>query len=172
MLNSIVRDALRDVGDVRRAAGELPHQPAVDGAERQLAGLGPGPRAGDVVEHPRDLAAGEVGVDDQAGAFADEVFVAVALQAIAEIRGPAVLPDDRVVDGLAGLAIPDDGGLALVGDADGGDVARPQVRAPERLGRHRDLRRPDLAAGRVRPSPGCGKICWNSRWPTATMAPS
>ena len=74
-----------------------------------------------------------------------EVFVAVAFQAIAEICRPAVLPDDRVVDGLSGLTIPHDGGLALVGDADGGDVSRPKVRAPQRLGCHRHLRRPDLA---------------------------
>ena len=32
--------------------------------------------------------------------------------------GAAVLPDDGVVDRLAGFAIPDDGGLALIGDAD------------------------------------------------------
>ena len=130
---------------MRRAARELPDQPAVDGAERQLAGLGPGARAGDVVENPRDLAAGEVGVDDQPGALANEVFVAVSFQAIAEICRPAVLPDDRVVDGLAGLTIPHDRGLALVGDADGGDVPRPEVRAPQRLGCDRHLRCPDLA---------------------------
>ena len=67
-----------------------------------------------------------------------------ALQPIAEVGGAAVLPDDRVVDGLAGLAIPDDRGLALVGDADGGDVARPELRPAQRLGGDGDLRRPDL----------------------------
>ena len=71
--------------------------------------------------------------------------MAVPLQPIADIGRPPVLPDDRVVDRLPGLAIPHDGGLALVGDADGGDVSRPEVRAPQRLGRHRDLRGPDLA---------------------------
>ena len=134
-----------DVGDVRRVARELPHQPAVDRPERELAGLRFRPRAGDVVENPRHLAARKVSVDDEAGAFADEVLVAVALQPIAVVRRPAVLPDDRVVDRNSGLAIPHDRRLALVGDADGGDVSRPQVRPPERLGRHGDLRRPDLA---------------------------
>ena len=71
-------------------------------------------------------------------------LVPVALQPIAELRGAAVLPDDGVVDRLAGLAVPDDGGLALVGDADGRDVARPQPGAAERLDRDGDLRRPDL----------------------------
>ena len=143
---------VRDIRDVRRVARELPHQPAVDGSERQLAGLGPGARAGDVVENPRDLAAGKIGVDDEPGAFSNEVFVAVAFQAIAEIRRPTVLPDDRVVDGLSSLTVPHDGGLALVGDADGGDVSRPKVRAPQRLGRHRNLRRPDLAGVMFNPA--------------------
>ena len=41
--------------------------------------------------------------------------------------------------------IPHDGGLALVGNADAGDVARPKMRTPKRLGGHRHLRSPDLA---------------------------
>ena len=36
--------------------------------------------------------------------------------------GPAVLPDDGVVDGQAGAAVPHHGGFALVGDADGAHV--------------------------------------------------
>ena len=38
---------------------------------------------------------------------------------------------------LAGRAIPQHGGLALVGDADRGKVARRQVRAAQRVGNHR-----------------------------------
>ncbi len=37
--------------------------------------------------------------------------------------GAAVLPDDGGVDGLAGGAVPHDHGFALVGDADGGQIA-------------------------------------------------
>src|SRR5919201_962723 len=44
-----------------------------------------------------------------------------------------VPPDDRVVDRLSGFAIPDDRRLALVGDADGGDLFRRQLRATQRL---------------------------------------
>ena len=81
-----------------------------------------------------------------------KLLVAVALQSLAEVRRAAVLPDDRVVDGLAGLAIPHDRRLPLVGDADGRDVARPELRAAERLGRHGDLRRPDLAGVVLNPA--------------------
>ena len=46
------------------------------------------------------------------------------LQLIAEVGRAPVLPDDRVVDRLAGVAIPHDRRLALVGDADRGDSFR------------------------------------------------
>ena len=50
-----------------------------------------------------------------------------ARAALAQRRGAAVLPDDGVVDRLAGGAVPDTRGLALIGDADAGDVARPRA---------------------------------------------
>jgi len=37
-------------------------------------------------------------------------------------RGPAALPDNRIVKGPAGPAVPDEGGLPLVGDPNGGDL--------------------------------------------------
>ena len=69
---------------------------------------------------------------------------AVRFEPLAEVRRPAILPDDGVVDRLAGLAIPDDGRFALVGDADGRDVLRAHLRPPERFDGDADLRRPDL----------------------------
>jgi hypothetical protein len=49
------------------------------------------------------------------------------------------------VDGLAGVAIPDDGGLALVGDPDGGDIGRADIRLREHLGCDSGLSGPDIA---------------------------
>jgi hypothetical protein len=45
------------------------------------------------------------------------------LEAADEVLGAGVGPDDGVVEGLAVVLVPDDGGLALVGDADGLDLA-------------------------------------------------
>src|SRR5262245_19120503 len=96
----------------------MPGKPGVDRAERELAALGARARTRDVVEDPGDLGAAEVRIDDQAGPLAHQAFGADLLQLGALRRGAAVLPDDRVVDRLPGLAVPHDRGLALVGDAE------------------------------------------------------
>ena len=67
---------------------------------------GRGARAGDVVEQPGELGAREVGVEDEAGALAEERLEAALLQRLARRRGAPVLPDDGVADRLAGARGP------------------------------------------------------------------
>ena len=133
------------VGDVFAPARELPHEPRVDGAKRQSSDGGTFACAGHVVEQPADLAGREVRIDQQAGLLLHQWARSVRLQALAERRRPSVLPDDGVVNGFAGVAVPHHGGLALIRDADGGDVRGAEPRASEGFDRHADLRRPDLA---------------------------
>ncbi len=106
------------VGGVDLAAGQPPQQEAVDRAESELAFVGAGAGAGDIVEDPAQLGAGEIGVEDQPGLGADLVLIALRLQLGAEFRGPAILPHDRLVDRFPGRAVPHHHRLALVGDAD------------------------------------------------------
>jgi hypothetical protein len=66
IFDDVVEQGARSVGavrDVAVAAGEVPDQPAIDGAEGQLALLGAGASAGDIVQDPCDLGAGKVGVE-------------------------------------------------------------------------------------------------------------
>ncbi len=109
------------VGNV--AAGELVHEPGIDGAESEATGLGGGAGAFDVVEEPGELGGREVGVDEEAGAGANRGFGALGRELAAVLRRAPVLPDDGVVDGAAGLAVPEQGSLALVCDADGVDIS-------------------------------------------------
>ena len=120
---------IADVGGMEFALRQFPDQPGIHGTEGEFAGLGEGAGAGDVIEDPGDFRRGEIGVDQQSGALLDQRLAAIAAKALAEIGGAAILPDDRVVDGLTGLAVPDDRGLALVGDADRSNVggARSQL---------------------------------------------
>ena len=107
---------------------ELEQQPAVDGAEGQLAALGARARARNLVEQPGELGAGEVRVEQQAGAPRDLGFVAGGAQLLAGCGGAPVLPDDGRRHGFAGGAIPEHRGFALIGDADRGEVARREMR--------------------------------------------
>ena len=114
----------------------------------------------------RDLRAGEIGVDHQAGLGPKGLFQALGLQAIADAGADAALPDDGRGDGPAGLPVPEDRRLALVGHAHRRQVAgrerRPgqgragrfQLRRPDRLGvvfhdarRRQDLRELLLGGG-------------------------
>src|SRR5579859_6566654 len=107
---------------MRLAATQPPDEIGVHVAEEQLAAIRPVAQAGDVVEHPLDFSAGEVGVNHQAGLFANPRLPALCLEIVTDTGGAAVLPDDGVHHRAACLALPDDSSLALVGNADGGDI--------------------------------------------------
>ena len=83
----------------------------------------------------------------EAGALADQVLVARGAQLVAARGRAPVLPDERAVDGLAGRPVPDDDRLALVGDADRAQLARPRRRRRRAPRRRRAGDVPDL--GRV-----------------------
>jgi hypothetical protein len=119
---------------VRAAAREPVHQPAVHGPEGHVALLL-------VLPHqPLELGGGEIGIRHEAGAGGDEAGVELA----AAIRGAPVLPDDRAMDRLAGLPVPQDRGLALVGDADRRDVAAAHARVAEGFAGGGERDPPDL----------------------------
>jgi len=112
-------------------AGEVPQRPGVHGAHEEIAGLGALADALDVLQDPGDLGAGEVGGQTQAHAVLVLVRAFVAGQAVADLLGAGILPDDDVVDGLAGVLVPHDGALALVGDAHRGDLVTVDLRLGE-----------------------------------------
>ncbi|MNP23008.1 hypothetical protein D3C76_1156990 [compost metagenome] len=58
---------VRVVRHMQAAAGKLPDQPCIDGAEQQFPVRGPLPRAFDMVEDPFDLGSGEIRIEQQAG---------------------------------------------------------------------------------------------------------
>ena len=78
-------------------------------------------------------------------------FLAAAFQRRATIRRAPILPDDGVVNRLAVGAIPDDGGLALIGDANGDNLAE-FFRFCKSLARRFKRRAPDIFRGVFNPS--------------------
>ena len=145
------------VGHVDLAAGQLPDEPRLHRAEQQVTALGTRTHAGHVVQDPLELCGREVGVDDQPGLLPDQVGQAAGLQLIAVLACAAALPDNGVVDRLAGVTVPDDGRLALVRDANGGDVLRRRADLVHGRQRHAELGRPNLVGVMLDPA-GLGEI--------------
>ena len=133
---------VRRVGDVARAAGQPGDQVAVDGADDDVPGGDPGPGRRVVLGQPGQLGAGEVGVEPEAGQLAHPVLVPGLAQPVADRGRPTVLPDDGPARGGQRRPVPEHGGLALVGEADGGDAAA--VVAAQRLAARGQRRLPDL----------------------------
>ena len=129
------------VGDVRGSAGQPGDHVGVDRPQRERAVADALPHARLVLGEPGELGAGEVRVQAQAGELGDPRLDAVGAQPVADAGGAPVLPDDRRPGRLAGAPVPDDGGLALVGDPDAGGL---RVGAGERLTAGGDGRRPDV----------------------------
>ena len=132
------------VGRVDPPPGQFPEQPAVDRPEAEFAPLRAFERARNVLEDPFEFGRGKVGIGQKPGLFPDGFGKTRRPQRLAARGGPAALPDDGAVDRLPGLSVPDDRGLALIGDADRAHAAPGRPGFQERLRRDPDLRRPDL----------------------------
>lgn len=113
---------VRDVDIVGASTVELVGQPGVDGTESEVALVVSILDGLDILEQPEKLAGGRVGGQRQTAALGQLAGTEAALEAADELLGASVCPDNGVVEGLAGGLVPDDGGLTLVGDADGLDL--------------------------------------------------
>jgi hypothetical protein len=127
------------------SAAHAKHQPAVDGPESELTCVGAGACIRNLVEEPREFRAGEIRIEHESRALRDLRFHPCGAQFGALRRRAPVLPDDGRRDGLAGGAIPKHRGLALVGDAHGGNVGGPCAGAQHDLRNRRELRAQDFA---------------------------
>ena len=110
------------VGGKDLAAGEVVDEPGIDGAKHEVARRRALACAVNVVENPLHLGGREIRVERKAGAGANQPFCALLDQLVDQRCGATALPHDGVIDGLAAYAVPDHRGLALVGDADGGNA--------------------------------------------------
>ncbi len=136
-LVDVVQHRPSSVGDICDVvAGQIVDEPGVDRSEQQIARLGPvtdGFRTCPlelygvgVVENPLDFRRRKVGVGFQPGCLTNHLR-SVVVEFLDAVYRPPVLPDQRVVDWLATLFVPDDGRLALVRDAKRFDLCRVDI---------------------------------------------
>ena len=96
------------------------------------------------IEQPLQFGGGKIGVQHQARRFLDQWRMSCAAQGIASAGSAPILPDDRRRERLAGQAIPQHHGFALVRDADRHDVFAGHALRLQYFARHRELRCPYL----------------------------
>ena len=125
------------------AIGQAPDQEAVHRAEGKSTSFGALSGARHMVEHPADLGGGKIGIEPQPGTFRHHLGVPRGFQSLTDIGGAAILPDDGVANGPTGGALPDQGGLALIGDAEAGDIRGLQPRLGQCPARSAERRRPE-----------------------------
>ena len=139
MLKSMVRDAL--VSSVTctwpLVNFQISQESIVPKASSPRSGSFPGAR--DVLKDPTHFGSGKIGVDDQTRFLLDERHQAVCSHLIADRSGPTVLPNNGMADGFTRLTVPNDSGLALVGDADGGNIFVADGRTANSVSRDTNL---------------------------------
>src|SRR5690554_4007809 len=133
---------VRDVSDVLLAPGQFPNQPAVYGAKTYISLFCFFPSPRDIVQYPLDFGAGKISIYDQPSFVVDHFRQALFFQLVTISGGSAVLPDNGIVKGVAGLSVPEDGGFPLVGYSYSGNLARFQILFAKDFGKYRDLGSP------------------------------
>ena len=117
------------------SSGQIPQQPAVDGAEANLTAFGTQVAIDSRIQQPAHFGGREQRGDWQAGGTLNVLFLTIVTQCVAERGAAGALPGNGRVNRFAAVAIPADGGFPLVADGQRGDVFRANV--GHRAGDHR-----------------------------------
>src|SRR5262249_154282 len=104
------------------AAGKPPKQEAVNGSESQASLCCSLARPRHIIQQPSNFGGRKVGIEQEPGASAYFRFVPVVTQGSTAIRGAPILPDNGIVDRLAGRLVPNKRGFPLVGDTDSSNI--------------------------------------------------
>ncbi len=154
-LSSRVREALLASVAWTLPRGQVPDQPAIDGAARQLAGLGPRPQTG--CPAPAASESSWPRSTDRAPNRSTRRSRSSSWSCCRQnSAGAAILPDDGPGDRPARRSFPEDDCLTLIGQPDGDEFLRPTPGpAPGRAARlpPRSARFP---AASCSTQPGCG----------------
>ena len=124
--------------------GKLPDQPGIHRAEKKFAPLRRFSGSVHIIQDPFYLRCGKICVRDQAGFFLNLFTETVPVQFFDHIRGPAALPHNGGIYGIAGPLIPYNRRLSLIRDPNSRDIAGIRPDLAHGFYGHRHLGRPDL----------------------------
>ena len=136
------------------AARQIIDEPGIHSSEQELSRLGIFSCRGHVVKDPLDLRSREISVGDKSRFHSYCVGKSLFLQLVANGSGSSALPHDGVIDGRARVSVPDNGGLALICDSDGGDLVYINISSCDGFLYRKDLRLKNVGGVVLHPSIG------------------
>src|SRR5215510_192334 len=80
-----------------------------------------------MIENPTQFQRAEVGSQGQTSCRAEAVLTTLPSEFCDVSRDAHILPDNRIVNRFTGFPVPNKGGFALIGDANGGQITRTQA---------------------------------------------
>ncbi len=104
------------------SSGKFPDQPTVDRAKKEFSGFCFFLCTCHMVEDPPYFCGRKIGIDEQAGFFGHYFFKTFFFEFIAVTGSAPVLPNNGIVYGETGFAIPHKGSLALIGYSNPGNL--------------------------------------------------
>ncbi len=119
-----------------RAAGQVPKEKCINISEKQLARGCHFPSARNILQQPTQFQAAEISAQRQSRLWPEPVLTAVAGETRDIFRYPRVLPNDGIRNRFARFALPEDGSLPLIGDADRGQIRSTQSAQLQRFSNH------------------------------------
>ena len=130
----------------------MPQQEGINVAEDDVACLRQFPRTLHMFENPANFQSAEISGQRQPGLPAKAVLPSASCHLTYVVRHTCVLPHECVRDRFARLAVPYDGGLALVCDSDRGQVLWLKAAFRHRLRDHLARVLPDIFRVVLNPS--------------------
>src|SRR5690606_18046049 len=104
--------------DMFFAVGQIVHKPGIYCAKSQVSFGCKRLCTFYIVQYPMDLGGRKISVDQQSCFFLYGFSMSFLTDLLAIVGGTSILPYNGIVDRFAGLLVPYDGRLPLVGDAD------------------------------------------------------
>ncbi len=101
------------------APREFPEKPRVDRSASQVTAFRSLSRPRYLIQDPLKLGSREIGIQHESRLPLNPIASAFCSHSIAGSRRSTILPNDRVVDRIAGAAIPNHGRFSLIGDPNG-----------------------------------------------------
>ena len=132
------------IGGMHLSVRQLPEKPAVHRSKKQIPPFRLRARALHMIQNPGNFCPGKIGIQQQPGFLPEHLPVPLAAQLLAKTRCSPILPYNGVVHRLPGMPIPYHRRLPLIRNPKPLHVPGRQIHLRQHLGRHANLRTPDL----------------------------